>query len=354
MRAMLRYDRAPIRATRTDAGFLLDSPVLTRTGVFRYQEPSGRIRREYRPPEVVFAQDSLAKYKGLPITDGHPGMVTHANVRTHLLGTVLSEGRQDESNVTADVIVYSLPEKNRELSVGYRVTLDETPGRTPEGEEYDVKLTGIFPNHLGIVERGRAGNARLNLDAADAVSVTTEEDETMTTVKVRLDSAPGIDYEASPEVVLALAAAQAAAKEAKDRADALTAERDTLKVKVDGHAAELEQARADALASAAGRVKLENDAKSLGVKFNQDAKDGEIRAAVVKHVRGDSFDLTGKSDAYVQVAYDFALQDGLKAKETAAKNRADANQPEKRQDGATGSASEARAKMIAGYASTAK
>ena len=348
MRAMLRYDRAPIKATRTDAGFLLDSPILTRTGVFRYQEPSGRVRREYRPADVVFAQDSLARYKGLPITDGHPGEVNALNVRTHLLGTVLSEGRQDESNVTADVIVYSLPAKNRELSVGYRVTLDETPGTSPEGEEYDVKLTGIFPNHLGIVERGRAGNARLNLDAADAVSVTTEEDETMTTVKVRLDSAPGIEYEASPEVALALAAAQAAVKTATDRADALAAERDGLKSAADKHAAELAKARADAIEQAAGRVKLESDVKALGVKFAQDASDTDIRSALIKHVRGDSFDLTGKNDAYLQAAYDFALADAVKAKDTAGKNRADAHQKAERKDG-DDSAAAARAKMIAGY-----
>lgn len=354
MRAMLRYDRAPIKATRTDAGFLLDSPILTRTGVFRYQEPSGRIRREYRPPDVVFAQDSLAKYKLLPITDGHPGEVNAANVRKHLLGAVISEGRQDGgTNVTADVIVYSLPEKNRELSMGYRVTLDETPGVSPEGEEYDVKLTGIFPNHLAIVERGRAGNARLNLDAADAVSVTTEEDETMTTVKVRLDSAPGIDYEASPEVALALAAAQAAIKTATDRADALAAERDGLKSAADKHAAELAQARADAIAQAAGRVKLENDLRTVGVKFAQDASDADLRTALVKHVRGDALDLTGKSEAYVAAAYDFALADAVKAKETAGKNRADSRQPEQRQDG-DGSAASARQKMIAGMTASAK
>jgi hypothetical protein len=350
---MLRYDRAPIKATRTDAGFLLDSPILTRTGVFQYREPSGRVRREYRPAEVVFAQDSLARYKAIPITDGHPGEVTSANARKHMIGVVLSEGRQDGSNVTADVVIHELPPKNRELSVGYRVTLDENPGTTPEGEEYDVKLTGIFPNHLAIVERGRAGNARLNLDAADAVSVTTEEDETMTTVKVRLDSAPGIEYEASPEVALALAAAQAAVKTATDRADALAAERDGLKAAADKHAADLVKARADALEQVAGRVKLENEVKAVGVKFAQDASDSDIRGALIKHVRGDAFDLTGKNDAYLQAAYDFALADAVKAKDVAGKNRADAHQKVERKDGEDSAAS-ARDKYIARLTASAK
>lgn len=69
----MRYDHRAIQARRDDNGFIFDTPVLTRTGVFLYQLPDGTVRREYRPPEEVFNADSLRLYKGIPITDDHHG-----------------------------------------------------------------------------------------------------------------------------------------------------------------------------------------------------------------------------------------------------------------------------------------
>lgn len=66
----LRFDTAVIRATRNDDGFIYDSPILTRTGVFPYRNPDGTIRHELRPPEDVFHTGSLHTLKGVPITDG--------------------------------------------------------------------------------------------------------------------------------------------------------------------------------------------------------------------------------------------------------------------------------------------
>jgi hypothetical protein len=46
---------------------LIDHPILTRVGIFEYRRPDGSIRRELRLPEEVFAQESLASYKGKPV-----------------------------------------------------------------------------------------------------------------------------------------------------------------------------------------------------------------------------------------------------------------------------------------------
>lgn len=346
----IRYDRAPIKATKTPEGFLQDCPVLSRVGVFDYVQPDGKIRKEYRPAEEVFHADHLASIAAKPITDEHHGRITAANARGKIIGSTLSPGRQDGENVIGDIIIHDSASTavKRELSLGYTLDLDETPGEF-NGVRYDAVQRNLRVNHLALVNKGRAGNARLNLDAADAVSVSTEEDDTMPTVKIRLDSAPGIDYEASPEVAVALATMQGTIKTATERADALTAERDTLKAKVDGHETAIAQVRADAIKTAEARVKLVADAKTIGAAFAEDAKDADIKVAVIKKVRGDSADMTGKSDAYVDAMFDLAVADAAKAKGNAATNRATVTPaPGARADAAdTGTAHSARDKMIA-------
>jgi hypothetical protein len=156
---MIRYDTVPIHAQKTDEGFIRDKPVIGRTGVLVYRNADGSERREYRPPEEAFDKDSLASLKGKPITIGHQGMVTSqnaANIRP--IGTVLSAGQADGDTITADVVLYSLPTSARELSCGYNLDIDETPGTTPAGEPYDAvqrhirynHVAGIIPAHAGL------------------------------------------------------------------------------------------------------------------------------------------------------------------------------------------------------------
>ncbi|WP_454691138.1 DUF2213 domain-containing protein [Achromobacter aloeverae] len=319
----MRFDRVPFKATRTDEGYIKDTPVLTRTGVFVYLDAAGRERREYRPPEEVFNADSMASLKGVPITDGHPGKVTASNARKHSIGTALSEARKDGvTDLVGDIVIHDPGPVDqagkKELSLGYELQLDETPGVSPDGERYDAIQRNIRYNHLAVVKRGRAGNARLNLDAADAVTKTDEDDEPMNLVKIRLDS--GLSYDAAPEVAQEidrlradaaaaknkaaadLAEARAAADREKARADAAE---DAKKKAEEAVADATNKARADALA----RVQLESAAKAHGVEIKQDMADKDIRVAVIKVIRGDSFDATGKSDAYIEAAYDYAVAD---------------------------------------------
>lgn len=327
--SVTRYDRAPFKATKTNEGFVQDSPVLSRVGVFAYRQPDGKIRHEFRPPEEVFHADHLASIFGKPITNEHHGQVRGDTAGGKVIGACLSPGRQDADeplNLRGDIIIHDAVHtvSKRELSLGYTLDLEETPGEF-NGVRYDAVQRNLRVNHLALVAKGRAGNARLNLDAADAVLATTEEVDTMSLVKIRLDS--GIEYEAAPEVVQALTAAQAATKVATERADTVTAERDTLKAKVETHESSLAQLRLDAVAEVKARAALEAAATDLGAKFAQDAKDSDIRVAVIKAVRGDAIDLAGKSDAYVEASYDMAVADGLAAKKKAGQNRADADKP---------------------------
>lgn len=165
-----RFDSLPLDATYfTDEGYLVDHPIVTSVGIFVYHNPDGSERRELRLPEEVFAEKSLASYKGKPIIVTHDaGYVDTDNVKDESIGTILSEGYRDGDDVRAEIIIHDTDSlkkyKMRKLSCGYNLRLDETPG-VWEGQPYDAIQRDIEINHLALVDKARAGEqARLNID----------------------------------------------------------------------------------------------------------------------------------------------------------------------------------------------
>lgn len=325
----LRYDRATIKAEVTDEGFLVDSPIVGRVGIQLYQNADGTVRREFRPPEEVFKADSLNSFVGKPITDGHPAeMVNAKNAKSLLVGAIHTEGKQDGDNVVAgitihdaDVIDKIMKGGKRELSLGYKVDIDEISGLW-NGQEYDAIQRNIRINHLAIVPRGRAGNARLNLDRLDAESIITGETMPENLSRVRLDT--GLEYQAEAEVVQAFekmradkVEADAHIDELQKQLDSVAAERDTLKSQV----ASADKVRADALEAARAEIKaramLEKSAEAFKIDC-ADKSDREIKEAVIKSKRADA-DLSGKSDDYINAAFDLTVE--LKADEAMAEQR---------------------------------
>ena len=173
---ILRLDSLPVNSTYfTEEGYLVDHPVLTSIGIFEYTNKDGSIRRELRLPEEVFKPESLKTYKGKPIIVTHDaGLITKDNVSEEAIGTILSEGYKDGDDVRAEIIIHDTDEMKsvglKELSLGYNLTLDETPG-VWEGEPYDAIQRDITINHLALVLQARAGDqARLNIDSRDRTS----------------------------------------------------------------------------------------------------------------------------------------------------------------------------------------
>ncbi|MBL8422338.1 MAG: DUF2213 domain-containing protein [Candidatus Accumulibacter phosphatis] len=170
----LRYDITPLKATLTADGYLVDQQaIIARTGIQLYQNADGTVRRELRMPEEVFHPDSLASFAGKPMTDDHPPeAVSAVNFKKYAIGVVTGAAYADGDHVRAPIILHdgtavdkALRGGKRDLSVGYTVTLDETPGIW-NGEKYDAIQRSIRANHLSLVHHGRAGIARLNLDSA--------------------------------------------------------------------------------------------------------------------------------------------------------------------------------------------
>lgn len=212
----LRYDFAPItKSDKTDEGFLRVWCKAARTGVQTYRRADGTIIREYRPPEEVSKPESLATYGLKSVTLLHPPVaVNSTNRKDYDKGTSGSQVNYTDGFVSVALVVKDQDAIDTiergdatEVSAGYRVDFDPTPGITPEGERYDGIQRNIRVNHIAIVPKGRAGpEVRLlldHLDAADGVAVEVSQPishlpaHTPMTVSVKLD---GVTVELPTEV----------------------------------------------------------------------------------------------------------------------------------------------------------
>lgn len=311
---MQRFDQVTFVATKTAEGFIRDTPVVGRSGILLYRNADGTERREYRPPEEAFKADSLASLQGKPITIGHKAYVTAGNAaQVAPIGSVLSAGRQDGDTIRADIVIYNLDTNARELSCGYTLDLDETPGTTPEGEHYDAVQRNIVYNHLAVCSRGRAGVARLNMDGSQIIDEENpKEDKGMAEMtKVRLDS--GIEYECVPEVKVEIEKMRKDSADMKKETDKLQAKYDALEAELakekEGRKADADAAKANFDAAVNARVELLDVAKAHKVANADSMTDTEIKTAVIKAVRGDAINLEGKSADYIEAAFDMAKAD---------------------------------------------
>lgn len=155
-----------------------------------------------------------------------------------------------------------------------------------------------------MVEKGRAGVARFNLDAADVLFA---EEPRTTMVQVRLDS--GISYEAVPEVAAELAALRKERQDSVTQIQQLTAKYDAAKADLVKQRQDAEDSKEALRAQIRARMALEDVAKKKGIPVRADATDRALQEAVIRKVRGDSIDLTGKADAYVQALFDITQEE---------------------------------------------
>lgn len=355
MKTVTRYDRGELRASVNEDGYLEDTPVVGRVGIQIYRNPDGSVRRELRPPEEVFNADSLASFRGKPITLGHPGAVNAKNSRKHQVGTMLDIGRQDGNNVAVPIIIHaddaiSQAKKGRakQLSLGYRLDLDETPGEW-EGQPYDAIQRNIRINHLALVSKARAGDvATLNLDGDEEIIVEDDDNQPKGKImqKIRLDS--GLEYEAAAEVVVAFQALKQDAEDAKTKLSeaqttitTVTAERDTLKADAAEFEEKLKQAREDAQKEVKARAELEAKATRHGIKCDG-LDDVAVKKAVLAKLK-PGLNLDGKDDAYVGVAFDIAIDSAPIEQQRKTVNNDNADTT--RNDGLAGAAG-ARQRMI--------
>jgi hypothetical protein len=185
---------------RTAQGFLRVNARLSKTGVFKYNNGC-----EYRSEEEVFRTDSLASFKGAPVTDLHPSekstdsFLTPANAKQHIIG-ITEDIERDGPYLKGSLIIFhedaikAIEEGTRkEISLGYKCRLDPTPGSV-NGEAYDAIQRDIIVNHVAI---GPKGWGRAGPDCAIRTDSTSAKGQDVTET-IRLD---GIDIALSKESI---------------------------------------------------------------------------------------------------------------------------------------------------------
>jgi hypothetical protein len=340
-----RYDFSPIEKYElTPEGYLRAWASIARTGIQHYTDSDGSIRREYRPETEVASPESLASFAGKAITSEHPPVLLDSeNTKDYQVGFSGTEVVYDNGFVKAvmtitdeDTIKRIMKGDAREVSAGYRVNYDPTPGVTENGEHYDGIQKEIIGNHIAVVRRGRAGpQVKLHLDRQDAAdpSLISNTGDHLMTAKVVFD---GAEFEVTESVALAITKEREDAKmsyeDMKKKYDELQAAADSMKSEMDAMEKEMKgkmdsaEGRADALAEQVEELKTELAAAQ---EINLDSMVEERVALVekakpvldsayefagktarevmvdsIKAVRGDELDLSEKSDDYVQAMFD--------------------------------------------------
>lgn len=346
MESAVRYDVGELRKPeRTPQGFLRVDAALTRSGIFVYRNADGSTRREYRPADEVFREDSLASFEDAPVTLGHPARLLDAETaKTHTRGWLKEVPRRDGDwaagrlVITDQEAIAKAERKNADgspacgISLGYRIDYDPTPGVTPNGDRYDGVQRNIRGNHVALVDHGRAGpGATVRLDSADAVMVAAEstggrepphkESPRMATKTIRVD---GVDYDTTEQLAQVISAQQA---KSAARIDELDAEVKRLKADIDKVTARADQAEADAKKSKQEREdglkpealqKLVNARAQLQAKATEvlgseakfdDMADLQIKRAVIEKLHPEAKSrMDSAGEGYIVARYDEAIE----------------------------------------------
>lgn len=283
---------------------------------------AGDVVRVYRPEDEVFSRDSMASFAAAPVTIDHPSeAVTADNWRRLGVGEINGDVARDGEFVRVPIIVRdasavdTIMRSHKQLSMGYSVDLDWTPGKSPSGEAYDAVQRHIRINHIAAVPAARGGPQLRIIDER----------------KQKEPAMPGIIVVDGLPVSLADEAAVRAVVEKKDAAIAqgvsALADANGKLSEANGKVAALEKQVADAKAElepaaldkrVADRAALVAKAKVVKADIATDGKtDAEIRKAVVAASLGDealaAMDDGAIAGAFAVIAKDAKPADPLRA-----------------------------------------
>lgn len=320
----------PTSRTRTPEGYLCVKGIAARTGVYQYVSTEldlpgpARIVNVYRPPEEVFAPESMASYIDKDVTNDHPSdLVNSTTFREVSVGHVRGVER-DGDNLVVDMIIKDqsaideIESGKAELSPGYTAEYVEEPGQAPDGTLYELVQRDIKINHNAVVNAARAGKVARIFDHKP-------KGVPMAQRKVFLDSKKSRSITVDEEVALvvedAIGTLQKTLDEANERADKAEAAKDEAEEKV----AEAKKSTSDAAIGERVKLTLDTIASATKIVKNFDSKGLvsplEIKRAALAQLK-PTRDWAGKSEAYITAAYDSAEED---AKETTDEDDEDDN-----------------------------
>jgi len=366
MKNVARFDRGSVQgdAIVTEEGYIRANAIVTRTGIFNYRNADGSLRRELRHPDDVWNDESISSMQLIPVTNGHPNerLVTAENYKRLAVGFTGETIKKNGDFVLANMVITDHETVNaiknnnrRELSLGYLVDLDETPG-TYHGDEYDARQTNVRYNHLAVVDKARAGSeARIVLDSLDAEEFIKEVPE-MAKRKIKIDNDELFIEEAAADhiehlennvrnltdemerVRRELDEQKAELANARKELERSEAERDSMRDRVNSPTAMNMTANMDSAAfkkAVNERIKLYQFAEQTLGKAKTSNLDSmnaiDIKKTIISECR-KSINLDGKSDVYVEAMFDTIVDEKSTSKKvncdnvssSAALGRADA------------------------------
>jgi hypothetical protein len=308
------------KVKKTDEGYLTGEAPVAKVGVMTYLMADGTILREFVPPEVLFEQESMDSFKFKPVTDDHPydKRVNADNAGYRSVGAVGETITRDKDYLKVSFVVMDgstvtrVDNGKQELSPGYSCELVFQSGNY-DGQDYDAIQLSRRYNHLAIVDNARGGtDIRMKLDKCDGFEISNNivKEQSM---KFNID---GIEYDAAPEVVNFIKKIQANADgmkieltDSKKSVDTVSAERDTLKSKVDSF--EKKDNKAEIAAAVKARISLERlVVDSIGEVENIDSLDSrELKLKVIEDRFPDVSKKINKdtSNDYIDSAFDIAV-----------------------------------------------
>ncbi len=316
------------KADRTPSGGLKIPAFVTRVGVFAYRTDDGRVVRELRHPDHVFAQESLDSMEDAPLTVRHPGNVSPADYQKNAVGHVRNVEAKDTFVAARAVVQDAAAIKGVtdgslvEVSCGYTCDSIQTPGEW-NGEKYDSIQTNIRYNHVALGPKGwgRAGSSvALRLDSGDAIQETVSATESAPAAVITphtpeptpmLVTIAGKPYTVgTPEHIQAITDHATAESKRADTAEAALVTEKSKTSEATGRADAAEKALKEETAPEAVTAKVnarlslqESASKVLGKDYKFDGKtDLEIMTAAV--VKADpTFKADGQEPAYIRGAF---------------------------------------------------
>lgn len=184
----IAFDRASVRSVDADGRMHVARTPISKANVCPYLgreipnwqslglEPE-KVYRLYR--DAAELEKGAASFNNLPLLRRHIQVSADAPMKDDVVGSIGSDVTFEAPYLMASLCVWDAEaiagieaEAVDELSSAYRYDADMTPGHTPDGEEYDGRMTNIRGNHLALVDVGRAGP---DVVVADRSPFTTEQ-----------------------------------------------------------------------------------------------------------------------------------------------------------------------------------
>lgn len=305
----------------TDEGFLQADALLSHTGVVNYlasefsnfqefgKKNINDVIRVYRPPSVIFADDTLNSFSNKIVTNEHPvqGSVNIDNVKDEQVGHIGENVKRSGNFIRAKLTITDRNAINKiqdgtsGLSVGYLGEIKPESGKTPDGQEFDAVLTSMSGNHVALTSNPRAKDARI-LDSQKT------EVKTMSKVKIN-DIEVEVNEEAKQPVQTLIDSNASMAEQIKSLKDELKTVNDSKELLAE-EVVKLKESLNDEEAiekMVASKIALVDSIKNYLEEFKPENKSQkEMKIEFVSHFN-DSFSAEGKSDEYLDASFETAM-----------------------------------------------